>query len=189
MFSFLKNGQGKILHLFFKDPDKEYFLREIARELGQEPGFFQASLDILVSDGLLVDERRANLRFFKLNKNHPLYEEIKRIISKTLGIEAKLKELVGSLEGVECAFIFGSIAKSREYSKSDIDLLLIGEAKEDPLIEKVKPIEEELKREVNYHIYSKEEFIKKVQEKNDFITRILSEPIIILKGTPYELAR
>ncbi|MBU4421352.1 nucleotidyltransferase domain-containing protein [Candidatus Parcubacteria bacterium] len=189
MLTFLKNGKGKILHLFFKNPDREFYLREIARELKQEPGFFQAPLNALVKEGLLIDERKANLRFFKLNKNHPLYEEIKKIVSKTLGMEAKLKELAEGLEKIEYAFIFGSIAKNQEYSESDIDLLLIGEANQDFLIEKIRPLEEDLNREVNYHIYSKEEIIKKLEENNDFITRIFNEPKIILKGDLYDFGK
>lgn len=182
MLSFLKNGKGKILHLLFKDPDREYYLREIAEELKQEPGAIQYSLETLMKDGILIDERRANLRFFKLNKNHSLYEEIKKIISKTLGMEAKLKEFLSEFSGIEYAFIFGSIAKSREYSESDIDLLLIGDVDQNFLIEKIRPLEEELRREINYHIYSKEEVIKKLEKGNDFITRIFSESKIILKG-------
>lgn len=189
MLSFLKNGKGKILHLFFKDPDREYYLREIAGELKQEPGSIQYSLGALVKDGILIDERKANLRFFKLNKNHSLYEEIKKIISKTLGIEAKFKELAGGLSGIEYAFIFGSIAKNKEYSESDIDLLLIGGADQNFLIEKIKPMEEELRREINYHIYSKAEIAKKLKEKNDFIIRIFNEPKIILKGDLHDFGK
>ena len=55
MLSFLKNGTGKILNLFFQDPDKEYYFREIAKILGKEPGFFQKSLENLVNEGILLD--------------------------------------------------------------------------------------------------------------------------------------
>jgi len=113
MLSLLKNSKGAILGLFFKDPDREYYLREIAKSLGKEPGHIQSSLNFLVREGILEDRRKGNLRFFKLNQNYPLYEELKNIVSKTIGVEARLKKLVGEFEGVECAFIFGSIAKEK----------------------------------------------------------------------------
>lgn len=184
MLGFLKNSKGEILKLFFQDPDCEYYWREISKKLNQEPGSFQTAIKYLVKEGILKDERRANLRYFRLNKEYPLYEEIKKIVSKTVGLEAKLKELIQNFNTVEYAFVFGSIAKDQEYGGSDIDLMLIGEADQDDLINKINPIEEELKRQINFHIYSKEEIIRKLKESNDFITRVFNEPKISLRGDP-----
>ena len=189
MLNFLKNGKGEILNLFFKDADKEYYLREIARNLGKEPGYFQAALNSLVEEGILKDERKGNLRFFRLNKDYPLYDEFKKIISKTVGIEAKLKWLVDKFKNIECAFIFGSIAKGKEYGESDIDLMLIGKINQNDLIEKVTSLESELKREINYHVYSKQEVMSKLQEKNNFFIKIFNEPKIILKGNIDEFTK
>lgn len=189
MLDFLKNGKGEILALFFNDSDKEYYLREIAKILGREPGYFQGYLNSLVEDGILVDEKVANLRYFKLNKNHPLYEELKKIISKTLGIENKLKMLTEQFDGIKYSFIFGSIAKNQESSGSDIDVMLIGEIDEDLLISKIDVLEEELKREINYHIYTEKDFKEKLKNNNDFLTKILEEPKIILKGSLDEFTR
>lgn len=189
MLNFLKNGTGKILKLFFQDSDKEYYLREIAKILGKEPGFFQKYLNNLVNEGILVDEYRANLRYFRLNKEYPLYEEIKKIVSKTLGVEAKLKDLIDGVGNIEYAFIFGSIPKNTENGMSDIDLMLIGEVNQDKLINKINEAEEELAREINYHIFDKQEVIRKLKDKNDFLTHVFGEPIINLKGDSDEFRK
>jgi len=182
MLNFLTNGEGEILNLFFKDPDREYYFRELARNLGKEPAYFQNPLNNLVKGGVLVDKRKGNLRFFKLNKNYPLYEELKKIISKTIGAEGQIKEIINSLEGIEEAFIFGSVAKEKENIHSDIDLMLIGRVDQDKLIEAVNKVEKELGREINYHIFTKEEVLKKIKEKDSFFVNIFSESKIILKG-------
>lgn len=189
MFNLLKNSQGEILNLFFKDPEREYYLREIAKNLGKEPGYFQVAIDNLAKEGILQDERKGNLRFFKLNKGYPLYEEIKKIIAKTLGLEAKLKEMVDGLAGIESAFIFGSIAKNQERGDSDIDLMLIGRVDQDDLIKKINQLEDELKREINYHLYGQEELAKKLKNQDSFLVRIFKEPKIVLKGQPDEFAK
>ena len=182
MFDFLKNGRGEILELFFKNSDREFYFREIAASLSKEPGAIQNYLNSLVEQNILRDERKGNMRFFKLNKNHPLYDDIKSIISKTVGLEYKLKELVSVLPKLEYAFIFGSIAKGKEYGDSDIDLLLIGEVDQNFLVEKISKLQSELSREINYQVYTKAEVVKKLAEKNEFFLNIFSEPIINLKG-------
>lgn len=189
MLNFLKKGSGEIINLFFKNPEKEYYFREIAKNLNKEPSHYQRYLDNLVEDRILLDERRGNMRFFRLNKEHPLYEEIKSIISKTSGLENELKELVDKLDNVECAFIFGSIAKGTENNNSDIDLMLIGNINQDALVTMISSLEGKIAREINYHIYSSQEIIKKIKEKNNFISNIFLSPIIKLKGDPYDFAR
>ncbi len=186
MLNFLKNGGGEILNLFFKDQEKEYYFREIAKKLNKEPSYCQKYLDNLVKDKILLDERRGNMRFFRLNKEHPLYEEIKSIVSKTIGLENELKELVDKLDNVECAFVFGSIAKGTENSNSDIDLMLIGDINQDAFITMLSSLEGKIAREINYHIYSNQEIVKKIKEKDGFISNIFLSPIIKLKGNPYD---
>lgn len=188
MFNFLKNDKGQILALFFQDPEKKYYMREIARILNKEPGYFQAHLNSLVKDGILKDEKKGPLRYFSLNKTHPLYDDIKAIISKTFGIESKLKKIVNEFDKIKCAFIFGSVACNTENSFSDIDLMLVGEADEDLLMALLSGVELDLKREINYQIYSKAEFKQKLKDKNEFITKVLKEPKIILKGDIHDVA-
>jgi predicted nucleotidyltransferase len=189
MLNFLKNGEGEILKLFFEDPKKEYYFREIAKNLNKEPSHYQKYLDNLVDDKILLDERRGNMRFFRLNKEHPLYEEIKSIISKTSGLENELKKLIDKLDNVEYAFIFGSIAKGMENNNSDIDLMLIGNIDQNALTTMISSIESKIAREINYHIYSSQEIVKKIKEKNNFISNIFLSPIIKLKGNPYDFTR
>lgn len=186
MLNFLKNGGGDILKLFFKDQTKEYYFREIAKNLNKEPSHYQKYLDNFVADEILLDERRGNMRFFRLNKEHPLYEEIKSIVSKTIGLENELKELVDKLNNVECAFIFGSIAKGTENSNSDVDLMLIGNTNQDILVKALSSMEGKIAREINYHIYSSQEIVKKIKDKDGFISNIFLSPIIKLKGNPYD---
>jgi len=189
MLNFLKNGGGEILKLFFKDPEKEYYFREIAKNLNREPSHYQKYLDSLVKDAVLLDERRGNMRFFKLNKEHPLYEEIKSIISKTIGLENEIKGLVDKLSGIEYAFIFGSIAKSAENVNSDVDLMLIGDVDQNALTSLVSSLEGRIGREINYHIYSSQEISKKIETKDSFLINIFLSPIIKLKGNPYDFTR
>lgn len=186
MLNFLKKGGGEIIKLFFKNPDKEYYFREIAKNLNKEPSHYQKYLDNLVEDNILLDERRGNMRFFRLNKEHPLYEEIKSIVSKTIGLENELKELVDKLDSVDCAFIFGSMAKGTENSNSDVDLMLIGDINQDALTTAISSVEGKIAREINYHIYSNQEIVRKIKEKDSFISNLFLSPIIKLKGNPYD---
>lgn len=186
MLDFLKNGQGEILNIFFNNPDQEYYFRELAKILDKEPAYYQRQLNSLVDLGILQDKRKGNMRFFKLNKDYYLFSELKSIISKTIGLEFQIKSLVNKLSGVEAAFIFGSIASSQENINSDIDLLLIGQTSQDLLVKELSKLENKLSREINYHLISHSEIIKKIKNRDSFFINIFSSPLINLKGESYE---
>lgn len=88
----LTKNQTLVLQIFFNDPEKSYYLRELAKILGKQPGVFQKDINVLAEKGILLSERVANSRFFKLNKFYPLYAEVKSIFFKTTGAQARLKK-------------------------------------------------------------------------------------------------
>lgn len=184
---FTKN-QTLILEIYFKHPEKTYYFRELGRILGKEPGFFQKDINNLVSRGILESEYQANSRFFKLNKNHPLYKELKTIFFKTLGAKGKLKSVLGKMQNIKIAFIFGSFAQEKEDSYSDIDLMIIGNPNEDQLIAAISKLEDQIDREINYHIFSPSDWEEKIKE-DSFLENILTQPKIFLVGNDYELSR
>jgi predicted nucleotidyltransferase len=185
---FTKN-QTLILEIFFRDPEKSYYLRQLAKIIGKEPGVFQRDINKLVENGILASEFQANARFFKLNKNHPLYKEFKSIFLKTVGAEGKLKEILANIKNIQIAFIFGSFAKGREDSFSDIDLMIIGNPKENELIPKISGLEGKLDREINYNIFSSRDFRKNLKEKEIFLEEIMEGRKIFLVGDQNELER
>lgn len=181
MLDFLKNGQGEILNLMFSNPDKRYYLAEVAKILGKESANYQRYIEKMISDGILCEERIGNMRFFWLNKDYQLYNEIKAMVSKTIGIEAQLREIIEKINTIETAFIFGSFATDKFNKNSDIDLFIIGEVNEDNFIEEITKLEMQISRDINYHIYKKQELIDKFVN-NSFINNVFSKNVILLKG-------
>jgi len=76
----------KLLKLFYLHPEQEYYIQEIGRALGNKPGVYQRALNDLEKEGILSSHYRANARFFKTNKNYPMYSELRSIIHKIKNI-------------------------------------------------------------------------------------------------------
>lgn len=185
---FTKN-QTLILEIFFNHPERSYYFRQLGKIIGKEPGVFQRDINNLVESGYLLSQCQANSRFFKLNKSHPLYNEIKSIFFKTLGAEGKLRSELEQVENVQLAFIFGSFAKGKEDQYSDIDLMIIGDPSEDKLISKVSKVESLIGREINYNIFSASDFERGVAEGEVFLTEIIKKPKIFIIGNQNDLEK
>jgi predicted nucleotidyltransferase len=179
---FKSKTREALFRLYFTNPDKSYYLRELERELDIPVSMLRKELLSLEKSGIFSSSRKANLSYYSLNKSYPLHDELKTIVFKTIGIKGLLIKTLSDIKNIETAFIYGSYAKNQYNAKSDVDLFIIGNVDEDKLISKIDKIEKDLKREINYSIYSRKDFEKKKRQKDGFIEDIIENPKIFLIG-------
>lgn len=176
----------KLLSLFLLNPEREFYLREIARLTGEQPNAVIGELKKLDKLGLIKAERRGNSVFYKADKMSPIYDELKRIVLKTDGLGEELAKFIRKTHGVEFAFVYGSTARGDERANSDIDLMVIGDVNPDELLEQVGKAEKSLMRELNYTIYPRKELTR---NESGFIDEVLRDEKIMLVGDERELKR
>lgn len=176
-----------LLTLFFTNPSQRYYLRELERVLGHSAGSIRRELLRFQKDNLFNTQKTGNIVLYSLNTNHPLFKELKSIVSKTVGVEGSLKKALSSIKKIKIAFIYGSYAAKRERATSDIDLMIIGDPNTSRLNEKIRELEKRLKREINPTIYSWEEYKAKKGAESGFMLDLLENPKIMLVGREDDL--
>src|SRR4030065_2077285 len=177
----------RLLILFFTNPQKKYYLRELERILGYSAGSIRRELLKFANDNLFKTEKAGNLLYYSLNTNHPLIDELKSIVSKTAGVEYSLRNELSKINKIKTSLIFGSFAAKKEGEKSDIDLMVIGNPDITKLNNRISFLENKLKREINQVVYSPEEYQLKKRENSQFVLDILKKPKIILIGEDNDL--
>ena len=100
---------------------------------------------------------------------------------KTVGVEGLLKKVFEKIENVDFAFLYGSFAKNTTSANSDIDLIIIGEVDETKLTAEINKLEKMLSREINYTVYTKENFDKESVVEGGFLNLVLKDKIIFFK--------
>jgi predicted nucleotidyltransferase len=175
-----KSGiRRKIILLFVYNQDREFYLSEIARQVKTSAGTAQRELNRLRRMDFVSFKKRGNLSLYRLNRAFSLLAEIEAIIRKTVGIEVRLGEELRKVKGVSFAFIFGSYAKGRLRSDSDIDLYVVGRPDEDDVYRAVRSVEDTVGREINYHIASEDEFARKART-DSFVKDVIAEMAMVL---------
>jgi predicted nucleotidyltransferase len=176
----VSNTRAELLRVLFNGLDKELYLREIEKITNVQASSLQKEVKHLTSLDLITARKDGNRIYYTANKNHPIYPDLISIIEKTSGIQALLAERLKDSR-IKCAFVFGSIAKNKEKAESDIDILIIGDLGMRAVTKMLSGLQEKVGREINPHIYSEEEFTKKIKEKDHFVMSVLKEktkPII-----------
>lgn len=105
---FKSRTRKEIFRLFFTNPESEYYLRELERILEIPVSMIRNELVHLEKDGIFQARKRGNQTYYFLNKAYPLFNELKSIVFKTVGIQGTLKEILRKIKGIEVAFIYGS---------------------------------------------------------------------------------
>ena len=69
----------KLLTYFFTHPNKDYYVRELSSLIDEDPGNLSRELRKLEKEGLFASGTRGRAKFYSLNKQYPLFKEIKKI--------------------------------------------------------------------------------------------------------------
>lgn len=177
----------RLLTTFLTNPDARFYTRQLERLLDGSPYAIQRELRRLEAIGLLEAQPEANIKYYAVNKDFPIYPELKNIILKTTGVGDVLHEGLAKLGTVEQAFIYGSVAAGDEDSLSDIDLMIIGKVDLIRLSSVISQLEDSIGREINYIVYERGEMERKLQEGDVFLNNVDSGPKVMLIGREDEL--
>lgn len=137
MMSLIKPGQWKILQLFYTDKNTKMHLREIARKASLHEPSTTSFLKGLEKDGILKSERDGNQKKYSLKFNYKTYVtfelfDLKRLYTLPSIRRNAIQYFIDQLkEKPVIAFVFGSTAKGTFNNNSDIDLLILTNAKTD----------------------------------------------------------
>jgi predicted nucleotidyltransferase len=179
----------EILSTFLMNPERERYVREVARITGEDYKNVSRELRNLEEIGLLSSRNEGNLKFFGLNKGFVIYGELKSIFMKTKGAVGVLKEAVSRGRDIDYAFIYGSFAMETERAASDIDVMVIGGISLEGVLALLRGPEEILSREINVSLYDLQEIQKRVKDNDPFIREVLGGSKIMLRGDEDELRR
>ena len=172
--------RGDLLTLFFLNRDASFYLRELERKLKASPGALARELKALSGEGLFLRQARGREIFYRLNGEHPLFNEIKGIVEKTTGIPKRLSESLGRRKEIREAYLYGSVVTGEMDAGSDIDLLLVGKETEG-VRRLLSGLEGKFSRSINAATYSPEEFDRKRKDKSEFLYGVMKSPILRLK--------
>ncbi|MDP2653112.1 MAG: nucleotidyltransferase domain-containing protein [Candidatus Omnitrophota bacterium] len=172
----------KLLAYSFTHPDEGFYVRELASLIGEDAGNLSRELKRMEAEGLYQSIPKGPLRIYTLNKAYPLFKELKEIVFKTEGVEGSLRELVRDVPGVDLALLYGSYAKGTEKGSSDIDLIVVGKFPRNDFTRAIRALESKLNREINFTAYTPEEFAQEGRKQGGFLSLVLKDKIILLKG-------
>ena len=192
MLDFLfTSTQQRLLGILFSHVDRSFYANELIVMAGVGTGSVQRELVRMEKAGLVSTERIGNQKHYRANPACPIFEEVRAIVRKTLGVTEILGSALKPLwKQIDFAFVYGSVADGSEHAGSDVDLMVIATSLTNAeLLRALAPVQATLGRIVNPSLYTPDEFVQRVRERRSFILRVLAKPKLFIKGAEHELAQ
>lgn len=142
----------KLLLKFFLNSNMKGYLRGLEQEFGESSNAIRVELNRLEQAGMLVSDKDGNKKFFRANTDHPLFEDVHRILIKNIGIDTIITKVIHKLGSIEKLFLVGELAKGKD--SRIIDIALIGEVEESYLVQLIQKVENMIGRKIRYINYS-----------------------------------
>ena len=184
----LGRTRSRVLGLMYSRPTERFHVRQIARLTEAGIGGLQRELGILLATGLLVRQKEGVQVYYQANAEGVVFEEMKGLVLKTMGVGDVLRAALAPLhDEILAAWLFGSLARGQPAETSDVDVLIISDTLTlQRVVIALRGAEQRVGREINPVVYRRAEFKSKLSRKQAFVTRVMSEPKLLLAGDARE---
>lgn len=177
-------SQQRVLGLIFGQPGRSFYTKELIDLSGVGSGAVQRELRRLLESGLALQTNVGNQKHYRANPDAPIYDALLDIVRKTIGVAAVLKDAMLPLTNdIRFAILYGSIAKASDRAQSDIDVLIVSDTLPlDRVFAALAPAENALGRTISPTLYTSDEFLRRREQSNAFLTRVLAGEHVVLSG-------
>ncbi len=146
----------KLLVRFFFNPAIKSYLRELAKEFDLSTNAVREELNQLTKTNLLKSQKNGRNVYYAANPDHPLFPELKSMVSKVMGMDQVIDGIVSRLGDLERAYLIGDYAEGKD--TGIIDLLLVGNIDQHQLTDLSNKTERYMNRKIRVLILKTKEF-------------------------------
>lgn len=161
----------KLLIRFFFNPKTKSYLRGLAKEFNVSTNAVREELNQLTKTELLTAQKSGRQVMYQANQNHPLFPELKSMVSKVMGIDQVVDSMVTRLGDLESAYLIDDYAEGKD--TGIIDLLLVGDIDQYHLNDLSRKTERYIKRKIRSLVLNRDEF-------DDYASRLEKQPHVLI---------
>jgi len=170
----------KLLQLFFSNPNRSFYVREITRKIDEQINSVRRELANLLSIGILASDTNNNRLYYEVNQKYEYYKQLAAIfgggkVGKTDKVfteeETSGEVTIKSLGNVELALYTGQFTRDES---SGIDLLIVGDINQTKLGKFISELEAKEGKEIRYTVLTNDEFRYRQQVKDRFLSNVLA---------------
>lgn len=169
---FSSNTRVKLLTIFLSSPDEEFFIRELTRKLEEQINSIRRELNNLKKIGLLKSRSKNRKKYFYVNEDFLIIDELRSIIHKSTDPKKELVKKMQRLGDVSLIIFSGTFVEKKN---KPLDLLVISNVSKEDLSDFLNTEIKEGK-DIKFGILTKDDFLYRLRLNDKFIIDMLKDP-------------
>jgi predicted transcriptional regulator len=171
----------KLLQLFYSNPNRSFYVREITRKIDEQINSVRRELSNLLSIGIITSDNTNNKLYYEVNQKFEYFEPLQQIfgggvknVSKKTGDEDEDNSVEAQLRAVghiDLAVLTGQFTRD---DRAGVDVLVIGEVNPNAMQKFVDTLEKQENKSLRYTVMSLPQFQYRQQIKDRFAVSITS---------------
>lgn len=162
---FTSNARVKLLNLFLLNADDEFFIRELTRKLNEQINSVRRELDNLKKIGLLRSKVRNRKKYYQVDTNFLLFNELKSIVTKAGSERDGIAKKIAKLGQIELLVLSGVFVGRQ----SQADMLIVGDVDGNALADLLDR-EMETTEPMRFTVMRKDDFLYRLKCHDKFVT-------------------
>lgn len=186
----------KLLQLFYSNPNRSFYVREITRKIDEQINSVRRELANLLSVGIITSDTSNNKVYYEVNQKYEFYTPLQEIfggssakVRKTGSKAVKAIDLplhddasdLKALGNVEVAALMGQFTRDET---AGVDVLIVGNVNQNALNKYVTELERQEGKDLRYTVFSLEDFTYRLQIKDRFTSNVLRTKKQVLLDKP-----
>jgi hypothetical protein len=187
----------KLLQLFYSNPNRSFYVREITRKIDEQINSVRRELANLLNVGIITSDTSNNKVYYEVNQKYEFFPPLEEIFgmggTKTRRtsaakaakpIELPLQDETADLKAlgnVEIAALMGQFTRD---DTSGIDVLIVGNVNQNALNKYVTELEKQEGKDLRYTVFSLDDFTYRLQIKDRFMSNVLRSKKQVLLDKP-----
>ena len=158
----------KLLLKFFLNPKSVAYLRSLESEFGESTNAIRIELNRFEEAGMLKSFTKGNKKMFRANVEHPLYQDLRNLVLKYVGIDQIVDTIAHRLGDLKKVYLCGDYANGLD--TGIVDLILIGNIDQNYLLSLIEKAESLINRKIRYLVYKTEDsFLEQNPDENQLL--------------------
>jgi hypothetical protein len=185
----------KLLQLFYSNPNRSFYVREITRKIDEQINSVRRELANLLNVGIITSDTSNNKVYYEVNQKYQFYPPLEEIFGAgtakarkstkaTKPIELPLPDEAADLKAlgnVEIAALMGQFTRD---DSAGIDVLIVGNVNQNALAKYVTELEKQEGKDLRYTVFSLDDFNYRLQIKDRFMSNVLRAKKQVLLDKP-----
>lgn len=179
----------KLLQLFFSNPNRSFYVREITRKIDEQINSVRRELANLLSIGIISSDTNNNRLYYEVDQEYQYYGPLLAIFGSGPMNAAKAvpsaegeAQTLKALGNIDIALLTGQLTRDE---RSGIDVLLVGDLNQAQVAKYISELESKEGKELKYAVMDDEEFRYRQEVNDRFLTLVLASKKQVLIDKNY----